>query len=190
MRQTETHIYFHGGLFSNWAPTMFRGIEAWKTLEPMIRDSGIPVPDRQSEISRRFIGHGYNCVEQWMMAAKAWLFDDIETLKAIHLAKTPKEQKALGRKVSPFRPAIWDKVNLDVVTAGIVAKFTVDGRMRKEILDTGDLAFCEGSPFDTIWGVGLDWRSKEIENMRNWRGKNLLGVALGRARDIIRNEGH
>ena len=45
----------------------------------------------------------YNCTEQWMMTEKARLFGDMETLSLIMEAKSPREQKRLGREVNVMR---------------------------------------------------------------------------------------
>jgi predicted NAD-dependent protein-ADP-ribosyltransferase YbiA (DUF1768 family) len=36
--------------------------------------------------------------------------------------------------------------------------------------------FVEGNPHDGIWGVGLSWDDKKIEDRRNWKGQNRLGT--------------
>ena len=48
-------------------------------------------------------GYSFNCCEQYMMAMKAQLFGDNEAFEAIMEAKTPREQKAWGRKVKNYR---------------------------------------------------------------------------------------
>ena len=48
----------------------------------------------------------YKTAEHWMMAGKAKLFGDGETLEQILLAATPKEAKALGRQVKSFVPEL------------------------------------------------------------------------------------
>jgi ribA/ribD-fused uncharacterized protein len=49
----------------------------------------------------------YSYAEQFMMAKKALLFNDNESLNMIMKAKTPKEQKVLGRNVKNFNPELW-----------------------------------------------------------------------------------
>ena len=45
--------------------------------------------------------------------------------------------------------------------------------------------FIEGSPFDAIWGVKMDWRNPDIDNDYNWRGQNLLGKVLNKVRENL-----
>ena len=62
--------------------------------------------------------------EHWMMASKACLFDDEESVEKIILANAPKTAKALGRKVSNFDDAVWKANARRLVTEGNVAKFS------------------------------------------------------------------
>ena len=68
-------------------------------------------------------GITYNCCEQYMMAEKARIFGDKETLQTILAAISPKEQKALGREVRGFDEAIWNSVCRGIVYTGNLAKF-------------------------------------------------------------------
>lgn len=36
----------------------------------------------------------------------------------------------------------------------------------------------KASPFDKIWGIGLDSKATNVENPNTWKGENLLGYAL------------
>ena len=47
----------------------------------------------------------------------------------------------------------------------------------------------EASPKDKIWGIGLTAHDSKAINEREWRGTNLLGKCLMRAREqIIKSE--
>lgn len=52
-------------------------------------------------------GTFYPTAEHWMMASKARLFGDEETLNRILKATDPKTAKALGRKVKNFGETVW-----------------------------------------------------------------------------------
>ncbi|MGK4455917.1 NADAR family protein, partial [Klebsiella pneumoniae] len=69
-------------------------------------------------------GVKYNCTEQYMMAQKAKLFHDDESLAKIMAATSPKVQKALGRKVKNFDAAQWEFWGRSKVFDGNYAKFT------------------------------------------------------------------
>lgn len=67
-------------------------------------------------------GVTYNCAEQYMMHQKAVLFGDVAVAEKILKSSDPKEQKALGRKVSNFDPDTWNKESLKIVKDGSRAK--------------------------------------------------------------------
>ena len=80
MRITKTHVYFFSDndYLSNFFPSVF-------TLDNLT----------------------YSCVEQYIMAQKALLFNDMESFEAIMLATKPYNMKKIGRKVKNFNDDIW-----------------------------------------------------------------------------------
>ena len=133
-------------------------------------------------------GQRFNCVEQYMMYQKAILFKDQVIAKKILNTTEPKEQKALGKMVAGFNNAEWIKHRVDIVTDGAVAKFKQNARLSKDLLATGNRIIVEASPYDCIWGVGLDKNHPDIENPEKWRGLNLAGAALMKARTQLEKE--
>lgn len=138
----------------------------------------------------RFIIEGqiYTTAEQWMMAAKAREFADTEVLAKILQTHDPAAVKGLGREVRDFDGARWDAVRFDRVTQGNVAKFGDDPGLREFLLATGEQVLVEAAPRDQIWGIGLSAGNEKARDPRQWRGRNLLGFALMRARGILRGE--
>ena len=67
-------------------------------------------------------GVTYNCAEQYMMHQKAVLFGDDAMTSQILKSEDPKEQKALGRKVTNFDPDKWTSECRKIVKAGNKAK--------------------------------------------------------------------
>jgi ribA/ribD-fused uncharacterized protein len=130
-------------------------------------------------------GQSYTSAEQFMMAGKARLFGDRESLAAILATHEPPACKALGRKVRGFDEARWAEARFELVTRGNVAKFGQDDGLRRHLLATDGEILVEASPRDTIWGIGLGKANPLAEDPRRWRGTNLLGFALVRAREII-----
>ena len=133
-------------------------------------------------------GTRYTTAEQWMMASKARLFGDREALIAILAATQPKECKALGRAVRDFDEATWRQHRFDIVTAGNVAKFGQDSTLRAYLLATGEEILVEASPTDCVWGIRQHRQHPDAQDPLRWRGQNLLGFALMRARSILRGE--
>lgn len=157
MKRANGMVLFWSGIFSQWH------------LHNMIID-----------------GVTYNCCEQYMMAEKARLFNDEETLALIMEANNPKDQKRLGRLIKNFDATKWNKVCKDVVYRGNLAKFD-DPKLEAYIMSFGDDEFVEASPVDTIWGIGLHEDDPYALDKSKWKGTNWLGEAITRARDTLRS---
>ena len=132
-------------------------------------------------------GIQYHTTEQYMMASKARLFGDEDTLNEIMNATTPFEYKKLGRKVKGFEPSLWDEKKLDIVVEGNKAKFGQNPELKEFLLSTDDAILVEASPYDTIWGIGMDKETALNSNVEDWKGENLLGCALMEVRDWLKN---
>ena len=132
-------------------------------------------------------GITYATAEHWMMASKARLFNDPESIELILVASTPAEAKALGRQVKNFDDAVWKKNARRLVTEGNVAKFSQNKELGEFLLSTGDAVLVEASPRDCIWGIGLGQDNPKAQHPDTWRGQNLLGFALMDVRYQIRN---
>jgi len=136
----------------------------------------------------------YNCAEQYMMAEKARLFKDEETLRMIMESDSPKVQKKLGRQVQNFdfdtwtedeengRPRCWN-----IVHRGNVAKFTQNAHLLHRLENTEGTTLVEASPYDKIWGIGLRESDPAAQRRIDWLGKNWLGEVLTDVRRILRD---
>lgn len=131
-------------------------------------------------------GKSYCCMEQFMMAEKARLFGDRETLAKIMEATVQGKIKALGREVRSFDQAEWDKCKHTIVLTGNFQKFLQNRSLKDFLLRTGDKILVEASPRDRIWGIGMGKANENAENPAAWRGRNLLGFALMEVRDELR----
>lgn len=135
-------------------------------------------------------GVRYTCAEQYMMAGKARLFGDTRVLEQVLRAATPKQHKALGRKVSPFDAGLWERERERIVYEGNHAKFTQHRDLLDALLATAGTELVEASPLDRIWGVGLGVEDPRIQDPTRWRGLNLLGKVLTRLREDLLARGH
>ena len=133
-------------------------------------------------------GKEYNCAEQFMMAKKAELFHDMGILQNILMAKDPRTIKNLGREIKHFDPEVWNEKKLEIVVQGNLAKFSQNPELQDFILSTGNKILVEASPYDKIWGIGLNEKSSDAVSPERWKGQNLLGFALMKVRDIIANK--
>lgn len=135
-KDTSKHIVkpFYSGIFSQWHPSK------------IIIDDVI-----------------YSHAEQYMMAEKARLFKDYDTLELIMKSESPREQKRFGRIVKGFDPEIWKQHRFNIVVKGNLAKFGQNPKLKKKLLETGDQILCEASPYDKIWGIGLCIKDPKVK---------------------------
>lgn len=159
MRETKDAVYFWGSYLSQWFKSTFT-------------ENGL----------------NFNTAEQYMMYHKAMLFNDRENAEKIRATSDPKKQKAFGRLVKNFDPAVWDEHKLNIVTQGNYLKFSQNPSLKRDLLATGDKLLVEASPVDKVWGVGLHYDDDLILDEKNWKGENLLGVALMNTRTRLKEE--
>jgi ribA/ribD-fused uncharacterized protein len=120
------------------------------------------------------------------MFHKAMLFGDKETADKIMFAKNPSEHKKLGRLVKNYDQKVWDEHKRKIVYNGNWLKFTQNPKLLAQLLETDDKILVEASPYDPIWGIGLDENAIGIEDSNNWQGENLLGYIITDVRDNIK----
>ena len=133
-----------------------------------------------------FFSDPYHCMEQYMMAFKAQLFDDEEIRWEILKCNDPKLCRDLGRRVRGFDQTVWDKFKYSIVLNGNWRKFSQNQDLREFLLSTGDSVLVAASPSDDIWGIRLAASSPEDQNQIGWQGQNLLDFALMEVRDELR----
>ncbi|MEE6257168.1 NADAR family protein [Plantactinospora sonchi] len=133
-------------------------------------------------------GVRYATAEHYMMAGKARLFGDEPIARQVLTAPTPGAAKALGQRVRGFEQAVWDAHRFDLVVAGNLAKFGQHPELRAYLLGTRERVLVEASPIDRIWGIGLAADDPRAGDPARWRGLNLLGFALMRARAQLTTE--
>lgn len=139
--------------------------------------------------------YNYVNAEQYMMAMKAQLFNDNEILVQILSATSPKTMKALGRKIKNFDPNIWNQHKYDIVLRGTYLKFIQNPHLMEILLahyrNNGDNiwknVFVEASPYDKIWGIGMDKNNPDANCPAKWKGENLLGFALTEIAELFYN---
>ena len=98
----------------------------------------------------------------------------------------PSEIKQLGRMVKGFDEDVWERFRVPIALTGNYYKFSQLKELRSYLLGTGDSLLAEASPYDDIWGIGLDQAHAAGVDVTGWRGQNLLGFALMEVREEIR----
>lgn len=167
-RSEDAFVFFYG-----------HGPSAGK-LAPLSNHWLQPEPFKDSD------GNAFKTSEHYMMHAKAVLFDDTSMAEKILHAKTPREAKKLGRKVSNFDEATWKEHSVGIVAAGCELKFAQCLEARQALLGTRDRIIAEAAPRDRIWGIGMGRNNPDRLDVAKWRGQNKLGEALMIVRQGIR----
>lgn len=133
-------------------------------------------------------GIKYFCAEQYMMAKKSLLFDDINSYIKIMESDSPKEIQELGRKIKFFDQKVWDSCKEEIVYNGNYARFKQNKDQYDLLMETGNKILVEATDFDPIWSCGLSINDKRILDCKNWPGKNLLGKILTEVKYDLKKE--
>lgn len=131
----------------------------------------------------------FRSAEHYMMWRKAMLFGDEATAGRILAAGHPRDAKMLGRGVAGFDDQTWADHRFEIVTDASRAKFGQHADLRAYLLTTRDSILVEASPTDRVWGIGLAAGDERATDPTRWRGLNLLGFALMRARAELAERG-
>lgn len=144
-------------------------------------------------------GRRYVTAEQYMMSEKALLFGDLYSYRQIMNETSPKKCKELGRHVTPFDQKRWDEAAREIIFHGNLAKLQSDINVVAALLDTEDAVLLEASPYDDVYGAGLE--EKDLLNRDgtlkvmpwDWhkagstkQAENNLGFVLMGIRDLFR----
>ena len=167
-------ILFYNGPFSQWYPSEFKAVTSYP--------SGDVNDTKYQSLNAEHIFA--NC-EQYMMFEKAMLFQDFPSARAIIATSNPKEVKRLGRLVRGFDERVWSQHREQIVFQGNYHKFTQNLDFKNYLANSGRKIFVEASPYDKIWGIGLDKSDPAARDPRNWKGLNLLGRAITTVRDKL-----
>jgi ribA/ribD-fused uncharacterized protein len=130
-------------------------------------------------------GVTYPTAEHYMMAQKAKLFEDLDTLNKILVAPHPGAAKDLGRSVVGFDEQLWQQHRYEIVLRGNKAKFAQNKELYTFLLRSKNRILVEASPVDSIWGIGLAADDPLAMNPAKWKGLNLLGFALMEVRSLL-----
>jgi len=123
-------------------------------------------------------GTKYNCVEQYMMAEKARVFQDFAITEQIMQSNDPQKMQDMGRLVNGFEPIIWGGRKQLIVYQAVYAKFDQNPELAGQLISTGTALPVECSRSDRVWGIGLGMDDPDVANPQKWRGQNLLGFTL------------
>ena len=124
--------------------------------------------------------------EQWMMYAKAQLFNDIDIANKIMFSNSPRQIKILGRKVKNFDEEVWNNNKKALVKKGLKEKFKQNNNLKEILIATDNSIIAEASQYDKVWGIGIGINHKNINIPSKWKGSNLLGIILTELREELK----
>ena len=169
MTSTTTIVPFFGTRGSDPANPDERAFSQWWEHSPFTVD-----------------GIGFRTAEHAMMHGKAMTFRDHAIANQILTVRSPREAKALGRKVADFDAEVWARVSWGIVLHANIAKFTQNRDIASVLLATGDALLVEASPYDKIWGAGICATDPRIHAGPDaWPGANRLGQILMQVRQRL-----
>ena len=113
-------------------------------------------------------------VEHYYQAHKFIGTENVGLIDMIRNVKTPMLAAQIGRNPQNIIRADWELVKRDIMTLGVLTKFTTHLELQKILLSTGNKIIVEDSPTDYYWGCGV-----------NRTGQNHLGKILMDVRATI-----
>jgi ribA/ribD-fused uncharacterized protein len=132
------------------------------------------------------MNENFNCSEQAYMWRKGLHFEDFAMANKILLLTDPGQQKKAGRLISGFNQLSWDAVKREVMFQVVLAKFSQNPELKDWLLSTGDALLVEASPYDKVWGIGLNKYEAMSTPQSEWPGLNLLGLVLMDVRNALK----
>lgn len=119
------------------------------------------------------------------MYKKAVRFDDKDTADKILATDDVAEIKALGRLVANYNESCWNGVRQIIIFEGLLAKFSQNEDLKKQLKATENCVLAECAVNDKIWGIGLSMKDSNRFEIDKWNGQNLLGYALMMVRERL-----
>lgn len=113
----------------------------------------------------------YPTVEHYYQAMKTPVLEEQEMIRSL---TTPKEAKFAGYHLGLRKD--WEEVKEGFMLQGLRAKFTQYPKLEEYLLETGDAALHEDSPWDKYWGY-----AKGL-------GQDRLGKLLMQVREELRDD--
>mmetsp|Transcript_52517 Transcript_52517/g.97238 ORF Transcript_52517/g.97238 Transcript_52517/m.97238 type:complete len:278 (-) Transcript_52517:39-872(-) len=118
---------------------------------------------------------------------KASVFGDESNFDEILLEPMAHKCKGLGRKCQNFNEEQWLKVVEDVAYEVVLQKFQASEELAEILLSTGNKIIAEANE-DKLWGIGIPEDDPQVQNPEEWPGRNVLGKALMKARETLRQQ--
>lgn len=154
----------------------------WKENE----ENGFLATRYRSDIT--YEGLSYHSAEQYYMAKKALMFEDIKQYFLIMSETDPKRCKAHGQAIQGYNEDIWSTCREEVAFNANLLKFQQNPELRDALLATGDKILAFANPHDVNWGIALKQDDENALVPGLWKGRNLQGIILMKVREYFREQ--
>lgn len=130
-------------------------------------------------------GEHYFCVEQYVMAEKARLFNDKDRQEKIINSSNIEVIRQLAQQINGFDEAHWNRYKGSVVRWGNVAKFADNKNLFEGLIRTDNAILVNTNFDDLILGVRIGEQFKMGINPQNLKDENIVGFTLMKIRDLF-----
>jgi ribA/ribD-fused uncharacterized protein len=116
--------------------------------------------------------------------------NDKETAKRMMSTHNCVMQKHLSKEIQNFENSKlkWAKMAENVMEAGLMAKFSQNLALKKELLMTGIKDMAELNPSDARWGCQTGLWSRQSTQPLSWLGSNRLGKLLEKVCETLKQK--
>lgn len=176
----KLYIYtFGGGDLSMWKYSRF----VVRTTDPRLMGQEEPYRD-----------FWFSNAEQYVMAMKALLFDNLGIFWQVMDTRSPSEADTIAAdgNFANFDEERWHQHLMQFVYDANMQKFSQDDKLRESLMKAPhDAFFAFTTDKDLLLGTGLPCRDKSNRVPSKWPGVNILGLALTAVRDeLLRQQPH
>ena len=132
-------------------------------------------------------GIKYSSVEQYIMYQKCVLFSDENSAQKVMETDYPDAQQAIARNAIGYIDCIWRGYRQILVEKALCAKFSQNYDLKNRLIDTGNAWLVECARTDKNWACGISLYDDQRFDASNWNGTNILGFALMKVRDDLKD---
>ncbi len=114
-------------------------------------------------------------------------FKDDQAVIDIMSMKNPLDMRNRRKTIKGYDRQRWLQVAKEIITPGILAKFSQNEGAKQILLSTGNCVIAEASPHNKKSGIGIAIHDERRHDERNW-GDNLMGKIIMDARDQLKGD--
>lgn len=116
------------------------------------------------------------------MCIKAAMARDHETFEEMLMTQEAWKVKELQHGIKwPYRH-FYKKHLSEIAFQIVLQKFEYFPKLKEQLLSTGKDILAEATENDTLWGIGINKGDPQVQDPKQWKGGNVLGMALMKVR--------